>query len=156
MAAEPVYSSGSYRVRRGFYPADELTAAYEIARFPKQADQGYARWFPRPTADSGLYNSYQELVRSLGGLGNGEGNAAFTWRLAGLTTGMARYITGTLFAGNQTDYFTVQTWDRSAGWWIVQCVGSLGPQGQIAQGGWRKGLVYLDIGFIVIQEAPAT
>lgn len=154
MAYTP-YDNGSFRIRAGWVNQVELTAAYEIERFPKQADQGLVRWMI-PLDDSDMYDEWVETVTGLGGGGQALGGASFTWKLGGLLPQMVDYWKNNpaLFDGKIVQRFTTQTWNRAGQWEIDWVEGIWKPASEMAEPGFRQGYLRLNIEFLVHQVAP--
>jgi hypothetical protein len=150
-----LYDAGSYRIRKGWVNAVELTEAYQITSFAKQTDQGKSDWLI-PVNESSVYNQAAENVRALGGGARFNGRANFVWELNGLSPGMMLFLKddATMFEGKASEQFTVETWDRQGLWRIVWAWGYWDIASNAGTPGYLRGFRAWRIPFVVEQTAP--
>lgn len=150
------YFDYSYRIRKGWVNVVELTTAYEIGRFPIQADMN-RRWLKRPIDPSGVYAEWGETAQGFGGGAQALGQATFTWYFGPYKPSQTQYwkTNSNLFDDKPSQQFTVMTWNRSGTWEVVWVTGYFNPPSEgFEPGGWKSWL-RLAIPFLVHQAAPA-
>jgi hypothetical protein len=147
------YYTGNYRLAVGWINSVLLTSDYNVTAFPKQTDQGRAKWV-NPSNENGWYNDGQETIIALGGNAIRDGQANFEWEFKGLLPQMLNYWQYTLFNGQASEQFTIMTWDRQGRWQTVWAWGYWRTPKEFADGTWRRGFNNVIVPFTVDQTAP--
>lgn len=151
------YEDGSYRIRRGWHNAPELTDEYEFTRLPRLEGQGRYRWLP-PVDQSSVFDQAGEHLISLGGVARFQGQPRFAWQLAGLRAVMLHYLLydAAFFDGQASALFTVMTWDRAGTWHVVWCTGyaRLLSDATLDNRAYKRGYRRFEIEFTVERDAP--
>jgi hypothetical protein len=119
--------SEGFRIAPGFITADDLnnTSSYVLENFPRPSDMSSRfRWL-RPTEWSNL-SEFAELVDGFDNGRGAVGGIEFDWFLFLPTAGMVEYIRDTVFAGELSAPFTIQTNNRASlttPWRVIWCYG---------------------------------
>lgn len=143
-----VYSTSSYRIRVGTWNESDMDASYEVVKFAAQTDQLTFNlpWYA-PVDPSGAWNEVVEIVDALDESSGGFGGLNGDWILPVMTPGMTQYIRSAIFAGGFSARVTIVSWDRQAGWRVIQCMAHWNEPAKSAEPRGVRGYQRLRISF---------
>lgn len=124
--------ANDFRIAQDFITASALngTSTYALRGFPLQADMTgqFQRAWIDPQDPSDIYSEAAEFVMALDNTVGLSGGIEFDWYLFLPTRGMVEYWKSTIFGGERSRRFTVQTRQRDSltnEWVVVWCWGVL-------------------------------
>lgn len=156
--------ANDFRIAQDWVTSETLngTSTYAVNSFPVQSDMlGNIRWID-PADPSDIYSEAAEWVMALDNTSGGNGGIEFDWYLFLPTRGMVEYIKQTIFGGQRSRKFTVQTRRRDSltnKWTVVWCWGVLPDERSDAEsvgGGFQKFKVHFFDGVLAASGSEFT